>query len=218
MGGGTRSDYIFIRKTVEFMRAANHFNTHNTACIREYNEALADVEHYPFPDPAWGSAVTMERTQQESQNNRFDVNLADDDGGGDCDGAGGGNVHDVEHEARGGDAGDNHVAIFILLHYHHHPATNYLCPPLQNYSSNAATTANIPLSIVQFSPPLSPLRHDDSAPPPSHPMLQFLELCQQPHQQHQCLVPAAEENKKGLVRRRSSSRTNKKQTPRKKNK
>ena len=54
------------------------------------------------------------KIHQESQNNRFDVNLADDDGGGDCDGAGGGNVHDVEHEARGGDAGDNHVAIFIL--------------------------------------------------------------------------------------------------------
>lgn len=76
VAGSTRSDYIFIRKCVEFMCRGMQFNSLNPACVREFNEALADVnDEYPFPDPAWQSALLQEEDMCEEVSHEVNTTL-----------------------------------------------------------------------------------------------------------------------------------------------
>ena len=76
VAGSTRSDYIFIRKCVEFMCKGMQFNSLNPECIREFNEALADVNGlYPFPDPAWEAAMLLEGDMCEDVSNEVNTSL-----------------------------------------------------------------------------------------------------------------------------------------------
>ena len=71
VAGASRSDYVFIRKCVEFMRKNLQFDSQNPACIREFNEAPADVNEccYPFPEPAWQPAMLEEEDMCEQVSN-----------------------------------------------------------------------------------------------------------------------------------------------------
>ena len=140
------------------------FNSLNPACIVAYNTALADVVgEYPFPDPAWGTAILRDDENRESVSAEINMSLVGADGvGGNDDGVDG-----------GGGGGD--VPTLDVTHQQHHCFNQIhhdqinLPPPTSSSqplvaSSCAAADTQVP------SIPNTRLLRSASSPPP-HPVV-----------------------------------------------